>query len=49
MTHDLVDSLAGQATGMKLITSPDGRPSKVGLGVHALITLVAMNLTSGLI
>lgn len=49
MTYDLVDSLVGQATGMKLITGPDGRPSKVGLGVHALVTLVAMNLAAGLL
>ena len=28
MTYDLVDSLVGQATGMKLITGSDGRPGK---------------------
>ena len=49
MTYDLVDSLIGQATGMKLITGPDGRPGKIGLGVHALVTLVTMNLVAGLI
>lgn len=46
MTYDLVDSLVGQATGMKLITGADGRPGKVGLGVHAVVTLVAMNLAA---
>ena len=48
-TYDIVDSLVGSATGMKLITGADGRPGKIGLGVHALVTLVAMNLAAGLL
>lgn len=47
MTYDIVDTIIGQATGLKLITGVDGRPGKIGLLVHAIVTLAAINLTAG--